>query len=157
MQPKPPRISTKPGLGEGTGVPRTSFPHPPLPEVEHHAPDAPTSSERSARRTVSWAADRIGVRSSSPSREGRAAVTVDDVGVVAVKIARGARRSSAPKLVASREAIASAPIDTRSAFVLALVDGQNMVDAIVDMAGMPEDEVRAILARLARLGLIATA
>lgn len=85
---------------------------------------------------------------------GRAAVTVDKVGAAAVKLARTTRRDTAPKLVASRAIIAKAPIDTRSAFVLSLVDGQNTVESLLDMAGMPEAEVRAILDRLARLGLI---
>jgi hypothetical protein len=85
----------------------------------------------------------------------RPAVTVDEVGTAAVKLARSSRRESAPRLVASRAVIAKAPIDTRAAFVLSLVDGRNTVDALVDMSGMPEDEVKAILSRLARLGLIA--
>ena len=64
----------------------------------------------------------------SPARSLRPPVTVDEVGATALKIARSTRREGAPKLVASR--------------------------AIVDMAGMPPDEVTAILERLARLGLI---
>ena len=83
-----------------------------------------------------------------------AAASVDDVGAAAVKLARTTRRESAPKLLASRAVIAKAPIDTRAAFVLSLVDGRNTATAIVDMSGMLEDEVRAILERLARLGLI---
>lgn len=90
----------------------------------------------------------------SPARSLRPPVTVDEVGATALKIARSTRREGAPKLVASRAIVARAPIDTRSAFVLSLVDGRNTVDAIVDMAGMPADEVKAILGRLARLGLI---
>lgn len=82
-------------------------------------------------------------------------MTVDEVGVAAVKLARTSRRETAPKLLASRALIAKAPIDTRAAFVLSLVDGRNTVDAIVDMSGMVEGEVKAILARLSRLGLIA--
>lgn len=93
--------------------------------------------------------------SSPPTRSGRPPVTVDEVGTAAVKLARTGRRESAPRLVASRSVVAKAPIDTRSAFVLSLVDGRNSYDAIIDMAGMPEDEVKAILERLARLGLIA--
>jgi hypothetical protein len=89
-----------------------------------------------------------------PKREGRAAVAVDQVGAAAVKIARTTRRGSSPKLVASRGMIAKAPIDTRAAFVLSLVDGRNTVDALVDMSGMHEEEVKAILERLTRLGLI---
>lgn len=91
--------------------------------------------------------------SSSPGRS-RPPVTVDEVGATALKIARTTQREGAPKLLASRAIVSKAPIDTRSAFVLSLVDGRNTVGAIVDMSGMPEDEVKSILERLARLGLI---
>lgn len=90
----------------------------------------------------------------APTPRSRPPVTVDEVGATALKIARSTRREGAPKLIASRAIVAKAPIDTRSAFVLSLVDGRNTVDAIVDMAGMPADEVKTILERLARLGLI---
>ena len=76
-----------------------------------------------------------------------------EVGSTAVKLARTTPRR-APKLLASREVIAMAPIDTRAAFLLSLVDGRNTVDAIIDMSGMLEHEVKAHLERLARLGLI---
>jgi hypothetical protein len=79
-------------------------------------------------------------------------VTVDKVGDAAVRMARS--QKGAPRLLASKAAIASAPIDARAAFVLARVDGRTTVDAIVDMSGMPEADVKEILARLARLGLI---
>lgn len=92
--------------------------------------------------------------STAPTPRSRPPVTVDEVGATALKIARSTRREGAPKLIASRAIVARAPIDTRSAFVLSLVDGRNTVDAIVDMAGMPADEVKTILERLARLGLI---
>lgn len=95
------------------------------------------------------------ITSNAPgANRSRPPVTVDDVGAAAVKLARTTRRESAPKLVASRAMIAKAPIDTRAAFVLSLVDGRNSINAIVDMSGMVEDEVKAILERLARLGLI---
>ncbi|MBX3208982.1 MAG: hypothetical protein KF764_28375 [Labilithrix sp.] len=114
----------------------------------------PRSDRPSARKTASWEPEATtGTR--RKARSARPPVTVDDVGAAAVKLARTTRRESAPKLLASRALIAKAPIDTRAAFVLSLIDGRNTVDAIVDMSGMPEDEVKAILDRLARLGLIA--
>ena len=113
----------------------------------------PTSDRPSSRKTASWQPEaQTGTR--RRERSNRPPVTVDEVGATAVKIARTSRRESAPKLLASRALIAKAPIDTRAAFVLSLVDGRNTVDAIVDMSGMLEDEVKAILGRLARLGLI---
>lgn len=83
----------------------------------------------------------------------RKPLTVDAVGDTATRIARNTRQT-APKVIASQAIIASAPLDSRSAFVLSLVDGTSDVPAIVDATGMPSDEVIGILARLARLGLI---
>ena len=79
---------------------------------------------------------------------------VDSVGETATRLARNTIRQQAPKVIASQGTIASAPIDSRTAFVLSVVDGHSDVPAIVDATGMPEDEVIGILARLARLGLI---
>ncbi len=87
-------------------------------------------------------------------RMDRPPVSVDEVGAAAVKLARTGRHEIAPRVAASRQRISKAPIDTRAAFVLALVDDRNTIDAIIDMSGMVEDEVRAILERLIRLGLI---
>jgi hypothetical protein len=81
-------------------------------------------------------------------------VTVDKVGDGAVKLARGIRKN-APHRVTSKVAIEKAPLDARSAFLLSLVDGDNTVEALVDMSGMSEQDVKSILGRLVRLGLIA--
>jgi len=178
--PKPPtNKKTQPGLGSSNGLPRldsaemrrvrdsfrrddpapesTSSPKRVRDTVRREEDPDPTPAIRSdrpsARRTASWEPEApTGTR--RRERSSRPPVTVDEVGVTAVKLARGTRRESAPKLLASRAVIAKAPIDTRAAFVLSLVDGRNTVDAIVDMSGMLEDEVKAILDRLARLGLI---
>ncbi len=83
----------------------------------------------------------------------RRPLTVDTVGDAATRIARTTRQTS-PKIVATPSMISSAPLDSRSAFVLSLVDGTSDVAAIVDAAGMASEEVLGILARLARLGLI---
>ena len=120
---------------------------------EDPEPSPAPTSDRPSSRKPSWQPEaQTGTR--RRERSNRPPVTVDEVGAAAVKIARSSRRESAPKLLASRALIAKAPIDTRAAFVLSLVDGRNSVDAIIDMSGMLEDEVKAILARLARLGLI---
>ncbi len=180
---KPPtnKTRTQPGLGSSSGLPRMdssemkrvrdSFRRDePVPistvpprrlrdsvrreEDPDPTPTPPPTSDRpSSRKTASWQPEaQTGTR--RRERSNRPPVTVDEVGATAVKIARTSRRESAPKLLASRALIAKAPIDTRAAFVLSLVDGRNTVDAIVDMSGMLEDEVKAILGRLARLGLI---
>jgi hypothetical protein len=119
--------------------PPTSTPEPPSPSASGKnpkwQPEAPTAPSR-AKGTP------------------RPPLAVDQVGTAAVKLAQS-RRGEAPRLVASRSTIAQAPIDARAAFILSLVDGVTTVDALVDMSGMPGDEVRTILGRLTRLGLIA--
>lgn len=123
------------------------------------APAAPRSDrpKEVRRSTVSWENEApTGTRRKRNTN--RPPVSVDEVGPAAVKLARksspATRTDSAPKLIASRATIAKAPIDTRSAFIMSLIDGRNTVDALVDMSGMPEDEVKGILDRLVRLGLI---
>lgn len=168
-----PKTRTRPGLGESEGVPRIdtgqvrrarpeSSPADPALRAtgrnvraslrrEEDPEPASVRSDRPSARTPSWEPEATtGTRRRRPSRP---AVRVDDVGPAAVKLARS-RRSAAPRLIAPRAKVAKAPIDSRAAFVLSLVDGRNTVDALVDMAAMPEEEVREILARLARLGLI---
>ncbi len=124
-----------------------------LPSVPREDADGPASgppSDRYAARakTGSFSRDE---HPSGP--RARTALTVDSVGDAATRIARTTRQTS-PKLIATPATIAGAPLDSRSAFVLSLVDGTSDVPAIVDGAGMPADEVIGILARLARLGLI---
>lgn len=177
---KPPNKSkTNPGLGEDSGIPRldstemkrvrdqfqlerapTIRPPTRRPSVrreEDETPDltprseTPLAGERPPKSGRSWKPEApTGTRR---RRTSRPPVSVDDVGAAAVKIAR-TRRESAPKLVATRSIISRAPIDTRAAFILSLIDGRNSTAAIVDMSGMPEAEVKGILERLARLGLI---
>jgi hypothetical protein len=112
----------------------------------------PPAAARASTKRAKWDANEPATE--TRKRSERTAVTVDEVGAGAAKLAR-TQRESAPKLVASRAVIAKAPIDTRAAFVLSLVDGRNTVDAIIDASGMLEPEVRTILDRLARLGIIA--
>lgn len=180
MPPKPPNNKrTEPGLGRAE-LPRMdsaemkrvrdSFRRDDPPEGSVERPkrirdsvrredpdDEPVNSERvrgsgAVSQRSSWEPEAA--TGTHRKRSNRPPVKVDEVGTAAVKLARTTRRESAPQLVASRATVAKAPIDSRSAFVLSLVDGRNTVSAIVDMSGMPEDEVKAILARLARLGLI---
>jgi hypothetical protein len=133
VTPNPPRSTP--------GTPKATTPRPVSPKASK-SPSAPSWE------TEAKTATRHRERSGHPP------VTVDNVGATAVNLARKSIRESAPKLVASRGMIAKAPIDTRAAFVLSLVDGRNTMDAIVDMSGMVDTEVKTILERLARLGLI---
>ena len=79
---------------------------------------------------------------------------VDDVGDAAVAIASRAALTFAPKLLKSRNELTHAPIDPRDAFVLSLIDGKSNVAAIVDISGMPSEEIGTILQRLAALGIV---
>jgi hypothetical protein len=108
---------------------------------------SPSQKPSAPRTTGAWS-DESG---SGPRRK---PLAVDSVGDAATRIARTTARQTAPKLIASQTTIASAPIDSRTAFILSLVDGTSDVPGIVDASGMPDEEVIAILARLARLGLI---
>jgi hypothetical protein len=115
-------------------------------------PPAPSPTANTGARPKWQPEADTGTRSKG-SGTGRAPLAVDQVGAAAVKLARG-RRESVPRILASKAVIETAPLDARAAFVLSLVDGTATVDAIVDSAGMPAEEAKTILARLARLGLI---
>jgi len=184
---KPPnKRPTQPGIGEAPRIEsaelarvqdsfrREETESPAMPPVRRNVRDSvrredpedepPVSAPTSARAKESgpnraWSAEATtGTRRRDGEPSGRPPVKVDKVGAAAVKLARsGVRESGAPKVIASRAIISQAPIDARAAFVLSLVDGRNTVETLLDVAGMPEDEVRAILERLARLGLISLA
>jgi hypothetical protein len=165
--------NTHPGLGDPTGRP------PPLPRFDSASIERvkvsqrETVREREGEESTDLAKKRTTTRSfesdpppekrpswepeagtgTRPRKQSRPPVQVDDVGRAAVRIA-GARRQSAPKLLASRAVLSRAPIDSRAAFLLSMIDGQNSVDALVDATGMDRQEVRTILERCARLGLI---
>ena len=62
------------------------------------------------------------------------------------------RRDSAPRLLASRNIIAQAPIDSRSAFVLSLIDGSNGIDALVVPTAGTIYTVEQVLADPVQLG-----
>jgi hypothetical protein len=174
-KPPPTKTKTRPGLGSVDALPKvTGVESDPLqtraaeqrtrsrvrdtmrredpdePEGESRdqpsSPDSPDSHRQPAFKPEATTNTR-------PKGTPRPPVTVDKVGPAAVKLAQ-ARRGPAPRVTATRSTIAKAPIDARAAFLLSLVDGQNTMDALVDISGMPAEEVESILARLARLGLI---
>ena len=47
----------------------------------------------------------------------------------------------------ARDQVDMTPIDSRDAFVLSLIDGKLSVSSIVDIAGMPRQEIDAIFER----------
>lgn len=83
---------------------------------------------------------------------------------IGVDGAEGAARLSAaalklllrtvPRVIRSRLELAAAPIDHREGFVLAHIDGETSIQGLIDVAGMPDDDVLSVLQRLRHLGLI---
>lgn len=59
-----------------------------------------------------------------------------------------------PRLLQSKGQLAHAPLDHRQGFVLSLVDGKTSVQALIDLAGIAEQEVVGMLQRLRSLGII---
>ena len=88
------------------------------------------------------------------ARSKRPSIREDHVGTVKPGSASGAS-ARVPKVLKSKAEIAEAPIDHRAGFLLAHIDGTITVQALVDIAGMPEEDVHEILERLRRLGIIA--
>ena len=94
--------------------------------------------------------------SGRPVKSARASIRIDDVGAAAVSGADavGVAARQIPKVVKTKAEIAEAPIDHRAGFLLAHIDGVTSVQGLVDIAGMPENEVHEILDRLRRLGIV---
>ncbi len=94
--------------------------------------------------------------SGRPAKSARASIRIDDVGAAAVSGADavGVAARQIPKIVKTKAEIAEAPIDHRAGFLLAHIDGVTSVQGLVDIAGMPENEVHEILDRLRRLGIV---
>lgn len=102
------------------------------------------------------------MRASAPPESGqvrrsktpRPALRVDEVQVSAKKITMRGPVELKPRIV-NAERISRAPLDARDAFLLQLVDGTLSTSDLVDASGFSEADVDAILARLARLGIVA--
>ena len=92
-----------------------------------------------------------------PARSKRVSIREDNLGknIMDVADAVGATSRIVPKLLKTKAEIAAAPIDHRAGFLLAHVDGVTTVAGLVDVCGMPEEEVAQILERLRRLGIVA--
>jgi hypothetical protein len=68
--------------------------------------------------------------------------------------ARFGSPASVPRPVLPPEDVKKLPLEPRSAFVLSHVDGQSTVDTILDLCGMPPDEVLEALVDLLSYGAI---
>jgi hypothetical protein len=130
-------------------------------------PEATTGARRRFTMDIANAfADRHDtvpeMRASAPPASGpvpksktpRPAIRVDEVEVSARKITLRGPVELKPRIVnASR--ISRAPLDARDGFLLQLIDGKLSTSDLVDASGFSETDVEAILARLARLGIVA--
>lgn len=164
MQPTPKRKMTQPGLGETAKVEKAtireeeavpasrqniSCPEPLVPDAlasretirNYEEPSTPPASGPAPKKAS-------GTPRPSPVR-------VDDFSGAAMKIASRSRPSSAPRLAKVKLDAAKAPLDTQSAYLLSLIDGQTTVDGLADITGYPVERVTQILERLERLGFVA--
>ncbi len=81
------------------------------------------------------------------------AACLEEIGPVTAAVAAGRARKTIPRRVKGAQATTGS-LDSRHASLLSLVDGRLSVPSLVDVSGMTENDVIAILDRLARLGLI---
>jgi hypothetical protein len=156
----PQRRFTREGFADrqsGSGaLADTTSPIPTKP-VSRPAAARPASAPPEGRYSSSLPVEEIEAPPTSGSNELRRSVRqpfrVDAVGETTIVATQEAALTSKPRL-ADRKRISDSPLSARDAFLLSLVDGALTVQDLIDAAGMPEPEVRAILARLTRLGIV---
>lgn len=98
----------------------------------------------------------VSAPSEGPPRSGPVAIKLD-AAHSEPPLSRGAvelLRRTVPRVLGATGDLVQAPLDHREGFVLSLVDGQTTVQALIDVAGMPDGELIAVLQRLRRLGII---
>jgi hypothetical protein len=78
----------------------------------------------------------------------------DEPAAVSTDLALDLMLHTVPRLARARDELGKAPLAHRDWYILALIDGQTSVQALVDIAGMEPDDVLRILQRLRRLALI---
>ena len=151
------RMSSKPPSSK---APTSKAPSKPPREVERRSSTGGFSAVEVAtgRRPISGTVGApVAVAVAGPARSKRVSIREDNLGrsVNNVADAVGASGRVVPKLLKSKAEIAAAPIDHRAGFLLAHIDGVTTVAGLVDICGMPEEEVQQILERLRRLGIVA--
>lgn len=119
--------------------------------------------ERTVRKSVSdWALAGLllGFTSNMPTRGDRATLPdirpgkIEEEVVTQSDIRPIVSMHAVPWLVVTHEELRRLPLDSRAGFLVSLIDGRCTVEMLLDVAGLPEDEVIALLAQLARLGAI---
>lgn len=130
----------------------------PAPRATPAADPTPRATPASAAIPAPGGAGAHETRASEPRTQvgSRPAVRTDEVGTLKLA-ARAPASRSVVRARLPRADLASAPIGPREAFVLALLDDVVTVQSLVDMSGLAEPELEAILDRLQRLGLVSFA
>lgn len=157
------RVATKSVHARGRSLPPKSAPPQSAPRKSAPPQSAPPNGGRPSSREGRDPDTGTRRRALEPSASGggsargasRASITVDHVPqsrrqIDAVNVASRA----VPKILKTKAEIAAAPIDHRAGFLLAHIDGATTVQGLVDIAGMPEEDVHEILDRLRRLGIV---
>jgi hypothetical protein len=62
--------------------------------------------------------------------------------------------SAIPRRVMADKDLLGLPLDHRAGFVLALIDGATSIRTIIDLCGMPQDELIHLVERLLMLQVI---
>jgi hypothetical protein len=165
MQSTPKRKMTSPGLGatgkhekvtirEEDAPPESrqniSCPEPLVPDALASRETIRTSHETSLSSKPPASGARKQGNTPRPSP-----VRVDEVGGAAMKIASRGRPSSAPRLARAKLDASKAPLDSQSAYLLSLIDGNTTLEGLADITGIPLERVTQILERLERLGFVA--
>lgn len=160
--------------GEGDERPlsmRDTLPAPPLRTSEAPSPVMDPESGTGTRRRLTLgieglAPERQGTKegmsavaiettpssSKSGERRKREALRVDEVRAQKVTL-RGAAESR-PRVV-DRKRVARAPLESRDAFVIQMIDGTMTMSELADASGIAEADLDQIVARLIRLGIVA--
>jgi hypothetical protein len=149
--------------GQESGRPGSARPNSARPSAGSARPAGRASgrpaSVRPPRSSAAPTPSPAPATSSTPSpiftKSQRPSIREDDVGAAMKADAVRGTGQTIPKLLKSKAEIAAAPIDHRAGFLLAHIDGVTSVAALVDICGMPEDELDEILDRLRRLGIVA--
>ena len=148
----PPRTSSATGrytsesVLEDAGPDRVSAPPASVPMRGRYASEP--AEEKIASTPPSGSSGRETLR-----RTSRQPVRVDAVGSTMIVATHDRSRSVKPRLL-DRKLAARTSMSAREVSILALVDGERTVQAVVDAAAMPEHDVLAIFARLVRLGIV---
>jgi hypothetical protein len=163
MQSTPKRKMTTPGLGETAKRDKVTIREEDLAPASRQniscpeplVPDALASRETIRTSTESSKPPQSGPTKKASTTPRPAPLRVDDFGGAAMKIASRGRPSSAPRLARAKLDASKAPLDSQSAYVLSLIDGNTSLEGLADITGIPAERISQIIERLERLGFVA--